>query len=122
MKYILLTLISVSSFSCSQSPDVTNSGTALADGLIINKTVTSKTYNNMNEYLIHIESTFNDEEMKKYLSKYNIKILSKLTKNKYLVEVQPDLGLDKIKNQIKSSKFIKYIELNNEYKIMKSSH
>jgi hypothetical protein len=119
MKYIVIALFVLSGISCSQSPETTSKGSDLNDVMNQNKYKSSKNLNYKNEYLIHIESKFNESEMQEYLKKYNIKIISKLTKNKYSVKVDPDLGIDEMKKQIKSSKYIKYIELNHEYKLMR---
>ena len=73
--------------------------------------------NNQDNYLIHFESDFDDKQKNKYLLKYNIKIISKITKNKYLVTVTPNPGIEEIKKKIKQSKYIKYLQLNNEYHI-----
>ncbi len=119
MRYLLFIVFTVA--ACTPAYEQTASSTSATSGAInSSKPVTVNKFNKLNnEYIIHIESNFSIQEQEKYLGRYNINIISKLTKNNYLVRVIPNIGIDAITEKIKASKYIKYIQVNSEYQIMK---
>ena len=120
MRYFLLLSLAILGLSCTQATEHGNSKSNIkvVDEIAVTASSINKKFKkNQDNYLIHFESDFDDKRKNKYLLKYNIKIISKITKNKYLVTVTPNPGIEEIKKQIKQSKYIKYIQLNNEYHI-----
>ena len=118
MRYCLLLIFAITGLGCSQATEPSNPALNLIDKKTVKGSGNIKK-SNQNDYIIHIETDLNEEQKQKYLLNYNIKIISKLTKHKYLVKVNPDPGIEEIEKIIKQSKYIKYIQLNNEYKLIK---
>ncbi len=69
------------------------------------------------QYIIHIETDMDDGAIANYLTRYSLTVVSKITSKKYLVVVDPAVGIERVTQRIKTSQYIRYIQINAQYRL-----
>ncbi len=103
---------------CAERSKTSETDTTLNQKFTVkNSTPFTKHRKTNQQYIVHIESDMDNDAIERYLKRYSLTVVSKITTKKYVVEIDPAVGIERISERIKSSKYIRYIQVNAQYRL-----
>jgi hypothetical protein len=72
---------------------------------------------NLTEYIIVLEKDVSIESATGILKKYEVQVIRDLKKDRYLIGLKNDPGIERLKKDVEGSGYIKYIQPNFTYTI-----
>ena len=68
------------------------------------------------EYIVVLKENTSIANATDFLKKYQVQVIRDLKKNRYLIRLKNDPGIERLQQDIEDSEFIKYIQPNYRYK------